>query len=443
MCNRTIAISVALLLVLASGPMFARAQFAAESWAGDGAATSDARLSADELAELLAPIALYPDVLLAQILPAATYPLDIVKAARLLRQNADLNKLDEQDLDPSVLSIARYPEILSKMDQDLDWTNALGAAFLSQPDDVMDVIQDLRAQARASGALRTTPQETVTMDQDVIRIVPTEPQVVYVPEYDPATVYVDTGTFAAPSISFGVAVSLGAWLDKDCDWNHRHVVYCRPGYWGGYTHRGMVAWGSGWTATVGRHSAVVIGDRGGTAWSRYGTHGRPMYTGRYSLAPSGSHFDTGHPTGIDQNRNTIPGLSLFRGLRNLQNLAIRGHSPVPRPGGDQPRLLNRSPARVPTPRSSAAGAQRPSAFGGVRPNSDVRRQSERGAQSRDAVRPRPNPPAPRPAAPPPSVNRPTPTRSGSAFRPGGSNTSGASNRGAASRGGANPAARRP
>ncbi len=443
MYNRTIAISVALLLVLASGPMFARAQFTAESLAGDGAATSDAKLSADELEELLAPIALYPDVLLAQILPAATYPLDIVKAARLLRQNADLNKLDEQDLDPSVLSIARYPEILSKMDQDLDWTNALGAAFLSQPDDVMDVIQDLRARAKASSALQTTPQETVTVEQEAIRIVPTEPQVVYVPQYDPATVYVDTGTFAAPPISFGVAVSLGAWLDKDCDWHHRHVVYCRPGYWGGYAHRGVVAWGSGWTATVGRHSAVVIGDRGGTAWSRYGTYGRPMYAGRYSLVHSGSRFDIGHPTSINQNRNTGPGLPLFRGLRYLQNLAIRGHSPVLRPGGDQPGLPNRGPARVPDHRSSAAGAQRPSAFGGVRPNSDVRRQSDRGAQSRDAVRPRPNPPAPRPAAPPPSVNRPTPTPSGSVFRPGSSNASGSSNRGAASRGAANPPQRRP
>ncbi len=109
-------------------------------------------LTQDELKDLLGPIALYPDVLLAQILPASTFPTEIVMAARWLRTKPDMSKLTDQPWDPSVLALCNYPSVIEMMDKDLDWTNALGAAFLSQQQDVMNTIQDLRREAQASGA---------------------------------------------------------------------------------------------------------------------------------------------------------------------------------------------------------------------------------------------------------------------------------------------------
>ncbi len=104
-------------------------------------------LSSQQLDELLGPIALYPDPLLAQVLAAATYPMDIVQAARFLNTSSDLSKLDQMGLDPSIQALARFPDTLRMMDDELDWTNALGAAFLNQQQDVMDAVQRLRVQA--------------------------------------------------------------------------------------------------------------------------------------------------------------------------------------------------------------------------------------------------------------------------------------------------------
>lgn len=149
----------------------------------------------EELDQLLAPIALYPDSLVSQLLMASTYPLEVVQADRFAKQNKDLKgdaltkALEQQAWDPSVKSLVNFPQVLTMMSEKLDWTQKLGDAFLAQQKAVMDTVQSLRARAQASGNLKTTTEQKVIVEQKIIRIEPASPQVVYVPVYDPTVVY--------------------------------------------------------------------------------------------------------------------------------------------------------------------------------------------------------------------------------------------------------------
>jgi hypothetical protein len=193
--------------------------------------------SSAELDRMLAPIALYPDPLLAQLLPAATLPAQIVLADRYLREGGDMNQLDAQPWDNSLKALARYPATLRMLDDNLAWTTDLGQAFLNQPADVMDSVQRLRAQARALGNLVSTPQQTVVVDDGIIEIVPAAPEVIYVPVYQPEVVYVRRPP--APGrfyVSFGAGLVVGAWLNHDCDWHAHEVIvwhqdHPRPADW--------------------------------------------------------------------------------------------------------------------------------------------------------------------------------------------------------------------
>ncbi len=214
----------------------------------------DAVFTAEELRKLLAPIALYPDALLAQVLPATAYPVDIVLAARWLDKNeaavknGDFSGADAQSWDPSVKALVRFPDIIKTLNTDLDATSDLGDAFVNQPEDVAAVIQDLRREAQKAGSLKSTPQQTVTVQQqtgagnvvnDYVVIEPADPGVIYVPVYDPATVYYDTGANVAGGvIAFGTAVAVGIAIDNAWDWGHGWVYPPRwpgyPGYRPGY-----------------------------------------------------------------------------------------------------------------------------------------------------------------------------------------------------------------
>jgi hypothetical protein len=149
----------------------------------------------EELDQILAPIALYPDSLVSQILIASTYPLEIVQADRFAKQNANLKgdaltkSLEAQNWDPSVKSLVNFPQVLTMMNEKLDWTQKLGDAFLAQQKAVMDTIQSLRAKAQAAGNLKTTKEQTVIVEQKIIKIEPASPQVIYVPAYNPTVVY--------------------------------------------------------------------------------------------------------------------------------------------------------------------------------------------------------------------------------------------------------------
>src|ERR1039457_4681726 len=156
-------------------------------------------LAPEQLNDLVAPIALYPDALLSQVLVASTYPLEVVEAQQWLQRNGSLKgqQLTEaarqQNWDASVQALVTFPDVLAKMNQDVQWTTALGNAFLAQQSDVMAAVQGMRARAQSNGRLSTTPQQTVTTEtqggQAAIEIAPADPQVIYVPQYDPAYVW--------------------------------------------------------------------------------------------------------------------------------------------------------------------------------------------------------------------------------------------------------------
>lgn len=200
-----------------------------------------------QLDQMLAPIALYPDALLAQILMAATYPLEVVEASRWLhvpgnaglRGNQLADVLDQQSWDPSVKSLVPFPQVLDMMDQNLDWTEQLGDAFLAQQADVMNSVQRLRNDAKNAGTLSSTSQQRVTSENQVIVIEPVSPDIVYVPVYNPVYVY---GAWGYPDyppyyfpwsgvnagvgigFSFGFGIVSGYWGWNQWDWDRRVIV---------------------------------------------------------------------------------------------------------------------------------------------------------------------------------------------------------------------------
>lgn len=205
----------------------------------------DKLLSAAELDQLAAPIALYPDALVSEVLIASTYPLEVVEAARWAKENKNLKgdqlkqAADKQGWDESVKSLAATPDVLDMMSTKLDWTQKLGDAVLAQQADVMDAIQRLRSKADANGKLQTTSQQTVKKtreaNRDYIVIEPAEPDTVYVPYYDPAVVYGPwpypayppyyfgypgyvAGAVIATGLAFGAGFAVGAWASHNHWW---------------------------------------------------------------------------------------------------------------------------------------------------------------------------------------------------------------------------------
>ncbi|MBJ6727240.1 DUF3300 domain-containing protein [Geomesophilobacter sediminis] len=201
-------------------------------------------LTPDELDQLAGPIALYPDPLLAQILPAATFVDQVEQAADYVARYGTAG-VDAQPWDLSVRAIAHYPQIVEQLDDQPEWTTALGQAYLNQPRELMEAIQRLRAEAYAEGNLASNPEQQVIDAADGIRIVPAVPQYIYVPIYDPELVYLEPPQPGIAFVSFGTPLLIGVWLNRDCDWHRRRVFY--HGWRGG-----------GWIARSRPH----IGDRG-------------------------------------------------------------------------------------------------------------------------------------------------------------------------------------
>ncbi len=292
--------------------------------------------SEEELDQMLAPIALYPDSLLSQILMASTYPLEVVQAARWSRANPQLKgdeavkAVERMDWDPSVKSLVAFPQILQRMDERLDWTQRLGEAFLAQEPHVLDAIQGLRQRAAAAGNLDSNEHMRVTRQDDAILIEPARPEAVYVPYYSPAVVYGPwwypayppvywgpfPGYYAAPVYSpaffWGpaIVVSTGFFFGH-CNWHHRHVTV---------VHKQVVH-----TTRFGKPHTVVTSDRKPVAWKHDPVHrkgvpyrhaslrdqygrpgmrggdGRRDYRGPGS-APNARHEQGGHPGGTRNGR---------------------------------------------------------------------------------------------------------------------------------------------
>jgi hypothetical protein len=189
-----VALTAALVANLPASSAFAQAPAPAPAPAAAAAASPDIPLSPEELEQLVARIALYPDDLVALVLPASTNPLQIVQAERYLaKRKADPKAPLDDKWDDSVKSLLNYPEVIAMMSNDLDWTAALGEAVVADQGEVLEAVQTFRRKTQAAGNLKTDPKQTVVVEQEVIKIVPTDPQVIYVPQYNPTTVVVSGG----------------------------------------------------------------------------------------------------------------------------------------------------------------------------------------------------------------------------------------------------------
>ncbi|MCD8504238.1 MAG: DUF3300 domain-containing protein [Burkholderiaceae bacterium] len=242
---RLIALAVCATFVLPSMLPYPTSVAMAQS---SGQQASTQQLSQAQLASLVAPIALYPDPLVAQILMASTYPLEVAEAYNWQKSNEQLkgtalnNALKQQTWDASVKSLVTFPAVLGMMGSQLSWTQQLGNAVLAQQKDVMAAIQDLRKKAQASGALKSTPQQTVSTEgsgsSSTVVIQPANPQVVYVPTYNPTVVYGGWPYPAYPPVSyyppgyvagtallsFGVGMAVGAALWGGCHWGSGSIT---------------------------------------------------------------------------------------------------------------------------------------------------------------------------------------------------------------------------
>lgn len=370
-------------------------------------------LSPAQLEQLVAPVALYPDSLLSQVLMASTYPLEVVEAQRW--RSTQPRKMSDQQLslalqnspwEPSVQSLAAFPDVLQMMSDRLDWTQQLGEAFLSQQQDLMGAVQRLRARARAAGHLQSTAQQTVQVVQGpspIIQIVPAQPELVYVPVYDPLVVY---GAWPYPAyrpfywhpprfepppgvfISFGAGLLVGHALWGHMDW-HRHVVRIDVNRYNRYNHTHIAS--PNWMHHVEHR--------------RGARYANPALRERYDRGPGGPGFHGGHGPAGPAARPSLPGRgpgpqiqgsqahgSQFRGpqSRGSQTHGLQIRSP----------LTSGSPAQGPRgPESRGPGSHGPESrdrgVSGPRPSSpsihgggvlSPRRAPERAA------------PAPRPAA---------------------------------------------
>jgi len=233
-----------ILIAVPGAPAFADDQ------PGSQTPVVSAKPTPEQLQQLVAPIALYPDSLVVQILAAATYPDQVVEADRWLQESPGLKgdqlaqAVDQQPWDPSVKALTAFPSVLANMDKNLSWTSSLGDAYINNQQDVMRAVQVMRKRAKKAGNLKTTSQLNVTQSGDVIIIEPADPAIVYLPQYDPWIVY--GGPVVAwpgwywypglywnsPGIALGVGFGVGffsgfgwGWHHWEPDWHHNTVIY--------------------------------------------------------------------------------------------------------------------------------------------------------------------------------------------------------------------------
>lgn len=213
-------------------------------------APSYTQQTSEQLQQLVAPIALYPDSLVAQILAASTFPEQVVEADRWVQAHPDLKgdalakAVDQQPWDPSVKALTAFPSVLGNMDKNLSWTSSLGDAYYNQQEDVLDAVQVMRQRAEEAGTLKSTPQETVATEDSTIAIQPTSPDTVYVPAYDPWQAYGEPINpwpdwypypgiwYDGPGCWFGAGLGIGflgsfgwGWPHWGFDWHHRALMH--------------------------------------------------------------------------------------------------------------------------------------------------------------------------------------------------------------------------
>ena len=276
-------------------------------------------LNADQLEQLVAPIALYPDNLLAIVLAASTYPMQVVQADRWRQSLGNVSSdqvaggADAQSWDPSIKALTAVPQVLAQMDQNLQWTTELGNAYFNQPQDVMEAVQIMRQRAQSAGNLQNSPQQTVGYSQGNIALYPANPQVVYVPTYNPWSVY---GQPVSPYPGFSLLGALGSFFGS--------TLGSSPIQWGlgiamsafGHTPWGLLTWGLNWLtqSVLFNHSnyysnSTTVADwhlpsNGMRAYSGARTNSSYMASnsygrGNYNMRPT-SGYRSGYGSGFAQ-----------------------------------------------------------------------------------------------------------------------------------------------
>ncbi len=354
-----------LLVLLLAAPPWAMAQGTQES-------QESKSFKQEQLDQMLAPIALYPDDLLTQILMASTYPLEIVQAARWTKQNEKLQgdalteALEKQDWDPSVKSLVNFPDVLSKMNEKLEWTQNLGDAFLAQEKEVMDTIQNLRKKAQEAGNLKDTEQQKVVVEKETIVIQPANPEVIYVPSYNPAVVYgawwwpafppFPPFFLPPPGMLFGAGMRFAAGAAWGYAWGHAN--------WGGGNVNVNVNRNTNINNNINRSNYAKQTPGGGQGnWQHDASHRKGA---SYRDQGTAQKFNRGASSDAAKSREA------FRGR------ADQGRQDLSRGGGDRGGGFGQSSA------SQRGGSE--SAFGGSqRSGSEARQQSSRGSSSRQSM----------------------------------------------------------
>ena len=328
--KQCLAIVLANCVVLVSTPdVFASQESPAAVQPQEQTPQVAAQQTPDQLQRLVAPIALYPDELVGQILAAATYPDQIVQADRWIQANPGLKgeqlgrEVNAQPWDDSVKALTEFPSVLTNMDRNLSWTSSLGDAYINQEQDVMNAVQALRQRAQKAGNLQTTSQQKVTQDGNTIVVAPADPQIVYVPQYDPWLVYGapfvawpgwywEPGLFVrGRGISFGLGFGLGSF--------------------------GRFGWGFGHWHTDWRHHNIIFNH------NRYVSHSRTFVNRRYYAGRRNAPFNHGgvHDRGSFHGGGPRPPSTfggyhhggVSRGFSGRGRSSVGGHSGGPRGGG--------------------------------------------------------------------------------------------------------------
>ena len=320
---------------------------------GQAPAPAYAPQTAQQLQQLVAPIALYPDSLVAQILAASTFPEQVVEADRWVQANPDLKgdalgkAVDQQPWDPSVKALTAFPSVLGNMDKNLSWTSSLGDAYYNQQQDVMDAIQVMRKRAEDAGNLKTTPQQTVSSQGSTVVIQPANPDVVYVPAYDPWLVYggpigpwpgwypYPGIWFGGPYLSFGLGFGIGwfggfgwGWGHWGFNWRGGYPIYGGRRYFSRSTtfyNRSNFYRGGGARAYAGRGGAYQ--GHGGAYQGRGGA-----YPGHAGVQPRGDIAGRGnvynHPGAVPRpfngNQQAARGYAEPRGQSGVRSGAFSG-----------------------------------------------------------------------------------------------------------------------
>ncbi len=351
----------------------------------------------DQLEQLVAPIALYPDSVLTQILMASTYPLEIVEADRFMKKNPGLtgDKLDkallEQDWDPSVKSLCSLPDVLGKMSENLDWTQDLGDAFLGQEAEVMDTVQRMRGLAYDEGNLKSNEQQTVTQEPDKIIVIQSaQPEVIYVPTYNSTAIYGPSWSYpywyyppmyyyppGAGLITFGVGMFVGAAIWGGCNWGWgRGNVNINIGRYNNFNRNTNI--------NADRDRIQNTGRDGKAGWNHDASHRKGVNYRNQDVAQRHGATSGTNRVSKDQARGRTSAGTSNRSSAASSNRPSAGTSQSGNrsasSASNRASTSNRSSSSSASTRSSSAS--RNSAYSGSRSPSADRMSSSRGAYSR-------------------------------------------------------------